>query len=234
MRSAFCWLLVSCTATAACMAEVPKPATVVVVVEQGRSAVDRQAAAAVERKAKEKEDRENELYPGTSITFGTGITRAALGDSPSVSDLGIAWTGRIVVGTKRWMGVEGAYLGSLRAVSSQAVGGDAGLMQNGLETLLRMNLGTMDFQPYAVAGLGWSRCALVTSGGDMVTDTRDDVVTMPIGVGVTVYLGRHNGSGSTLDFRLMYQTVLDEDFPEMMQLHDLDQWMASIQAGWEL
>jgi hypothetical protein len=237
MKPAPSWVPL-CGVLCACASTAPREPTIVVVVNQPASGkVDRQAveaaasAAAARSEKEERQARRSERKNGTSITIGSGLIRAHA--DGGAGDAGIAWTARLTVGTRDRFGFESAYLGSWRPLFGQ-VGSAGSLVQNGFEGVFRLNLGEGGFQPYAVAGAGWARYSVLNGVEEGMKSASDDVVTMPLGVGVSVYFGRRWDVASTIDFRLVHQLTFGEDLPEELRVGQLDQWIATLQAGWEL
>jgi hypothetical protein len=131
---------------------------------------------------------------GSAIMLGGGFEDFTQSVPKSTSTGGGSWNLRLAAGTRKFVGLEAAYVGSARNV--QVLGGPTNttLVSNGAEGALRINVpivaGLTLLEPFGFAGIGWqhynmSRAAVGTA--DIATT--DDVMTVPYGAGFMVSRG---------------------------------------------
>lgn len=122
---------------------------------------------------------------GVAVSVGAGVTDFAQADMREVTDPGGTWEVRLAAGTRLPIAFEAAYVGSAQAIDAAGLDPDAVLVGTGLEGGFRLDVLPDEVNPYFLAGIGWSRYALagVETGTSSVA-RRDDVLTLPFGVGV--------------------------------------------------
>ena len=99
---------------------------------------------------------------GLGFLAGGGYQDFSNSNMRDRTNAGGAWDIRFVAGTRSIIGVEGAYVGSARGFQSLGVtANNPTLISNGVEGNLRLNApitkGNSLFEPYAIAGVGWSQ-----------------------------------------------------------------------------
>jgi hypothetical protein len=162
---------------------------------------------------------------GTAVQAGGGIARFISSDPRASGGNGGYWDLRAVFGTRRFIGSELAYLGSVRPLSQD---GSPAMLGHGVEAAFRINSvfetprGWL-LEPFSFMGVGWTRFA--RTGG-----TGHHVLLVPVGMGVA--LGR---AGFLIDARLSYRPVLaGGELLTIDQGHtQLQSWMFGTVAGLE-
>jgi hypothetical protein len=168
---------------------------------------------------------------GLGLMAGGGV--AAFSDEAVSRSTGVAgtWNLRVTSGTRLPFAWEVAYLGGANDVTGPGLGDNDYMVCNTLEGSLRFNLPlrvgywTM-LEPFALAGMGWSRYNLVNSDpapGRM--DDVDDQLTVPLGVGLVF-----GYRGFTVEARGSYRFAFDD---EMFGGSDMGTWNASMSIGAE-
>lgn len=133
---------------------------------------------------------ENETWMhkvGAAILIGGGFERFTDGTLRAMTGDGGSWTARLVGGTRQFVGVEAAYVGSARSIS--ALGVNAGnLVSNGVEGTLRLNIplvrGATLLEPFGFVGIGWQHFNVTNNTVTSDVVGSDDVMTVPYGGGL--------------------------------------------------
>ena len=130
---------------------------------------------------------------GLALMAGGGFQDFANSEMRDRTNGGGAWDIRFIAGMRSIIGVEGAYVGSAHGFQSLGVSANnPTLISNGLEGNLRLNApiikGSSLFEPYAVAGVGWSQYHITNFNSNTQTlsdfnGTNDNVLTVPLGAG---------------------------------------------------
>lgn len=122
---------------------------------------------------------------GLSADVGGGVSTFVNQAMDEITDTGGAWTARVTVGTRSYIGGEVAYTGTANALRTLGVDDRAILLSNGVEGLLRVNAGVGDWQPYAVAGYSYRRFEVRnTASNTSAVANEDDDSSIPVGVGL--------------------------------------------------
>jgi hypothetical protein len=148
---------------------------------------------------------------GAAITVGGGIVGFTDDATNDRTDLGGGWEVRAVYGTRSYIAVEGAYVGSARSLSNVR---DTTLISNGAEAAVRFNLpmelGTEDMliEPFAIAGIGASEYIITGTNDETVSGfvDGDGIVTVPLGIGIA---GGYEGAW--VDTRVVFRPSFDAD-----------------------
>lgn len=162
--------------------------------------------------------------PRKSVTpFGLGVSLG--GGVQEYRDLGTAgaYDARMQIGTRTLFGVEIAYVGSAQRLGGA---GDASLLSNGAEALVRLNVpGVPIVRPFLFGGAAWDRYD-VTSNGVAAARMRgsDDVLATPYGGG----LARELAGGMLLDARFCWRPATHVD----MTAGSLDSWSLTARLGY--
>src|SRR5690606_30130434 len=97
---------------------------------------------------------------GSYFLVGAGATQFTDDDAKDAFDTGIAWSARLGLGSRSPLGIEVAYVGAMR----DAAIGNNDIMEHGAEGVLRLQFpyesGNMLIEPFALAGIGWSRLSI--------------------------------------------------------------------------
>lgn len=122
---------------------------------------------------------------GMSADVGGGVLKFVNQGLNEITDTGGSWTGRLVIGTRSYVGGEVAYIGTANQIRTLGLDDRAILLSNGVEGLLRVNAGIGDWQPYAVAGYTYRRFEVRNSESNTsaVADTDNDS-EIPVGIGL--------------------------------------------------
>jgi hypothetical protein len=130
---------------------------------------------------------------GMSVMAGGGVTDFTASAARDATRTGGSWDVRFAFGTRRWVGVEGSYIGGANGVHGLGpTNGNATLVRNGLEGSLRLNAPTYVrdtvLEPYFTAGFGWNgyRVLNVHDATSSVNATSSNTVSVPIAAGFSV------------------------------------------------
>jgi hypothetical protein len=171
---------------------------------------------------------------GFGVSIGAGVTDFAQGDMREVTDPGGTWEVRFAAGTRLPFAFEAAYVGSAQAIDAPGLDPDAVLFGTGLEGGVRFDVLPSEVNPYFLVGIGWGRYEL--AGVDTNTssvDRRDDVLTLPFGIGVDVKLDPF-----VLDARAIMRPTFDNELlPDRAEAGNptrLDSMSLLVRAGVEL
>ncbi len=143
---------------------------------------------------------------------GGGVS-AFTGDQMSkTTDTGGMWTARAISSTRTLLGAEAAYVGTAASVSALGLDTDnsAGIVSNGLEADLRLNLPMqikrVSVVPFGFGGVGWTRFDLVNHQVNTSSmSNADNAFTVPFGGGLMI-----GYQHLTLDARFTYRAQFDD------------------------
>jgi hypothetical protein len=175
---------------------------------------------------------------GTMLQVGAGATNFTENGPQAVTNPGMAWDVRAVLGSRSLIGLEGAYVGSLQDVEAPGLDNSAMLASNGVEGALRINapvtIGDGLVSPYGFGGIGYKRYSIAWDNGSTSASIAqyDDTLTLPVGVGLSAGL-----MGVTLDARATYrQTFMTEivgDSESSWDSTSLNHWQLGGGLGFE-
>jgi hypothetical protein len=173
---------------------------------------------------------------GVSIQGGAAVSDFTGRSSRGVTNVGGSWDVRAVLGTRRLLAVEGAYVGSLRSLTSPTLPvNSTNLIANGVEGDLRLNvpllLGEVLVEPFGFVGAGWSHYYLSNLGSGVVLSNTDNVGTIPAGAGLAVAHQRF-----LVEARFTYRSVFDDNqilLAGMGRALGLDNWNVGLMFGYE-
>jgi hypothetical protein len=136
------------------------------------------------------------------------------------------WTARMVFGTRSHFGGETAYVGSAQTVNTLGIQPGATIVGNGAQGGFRFNVLTGMFQPYAMAGIGWTHYTL----GNAQLTTSDvslngDVATFPLATGMAWRF-----DGLVLDSRVTFTPATSSG---LVRGTNLSTWAVQGHAGFE-
>jgi len=170
---------------------------------------------------------------GLSLSVGGGVmgfTDKTMRDTTSTGGL---WEARVGVLTNKWLGAEVAYQGGLQNIDALGLNSNARLLSTSLEADARVNFvqGRWGVQPYAFAGVGWTRYELnnVKTNLSDVND-QDDTVEIPLGVGLGM-----RSSGFLVDVRGSYRPTFDNELVPTDNSGDhaaMHSWQAALRLGY--
>ena len=222
--------------------------------DHARHAPDEDAMAETDRPTKAK--RKNRIAEGAAMltkfgglfTLGGGFGGFVESDLTAATGNQGTWEARAVIGTRSPVAVEAAYIGSAQNIDALGLSSNSGLVGNGLEGALRLNVPISQKQfakvgarrdipalvePYAFGGLGWKHYSLLNEGANTSNvQESDDIMTVPLGVGLALGLG-----GITVDGRFTYRHAFFSDLVgnETSSFGDasLNQWQLGANIGFE-
>lgn len=169
---------------------------------------------------------------GITLTAGGGVAGFTDPQMNDVVSEGGMWEARVAVGTRRYLSIEAAYIGSAQSIDALGLDTDAMLIGTGFEGALRANFMTGDIQPYVLAGVGWTRYSI--SNADVNTSDvagADTLMTIPVGAGLSYRIDQ-----IVLDARGVYRTATSEDLlprADSSENEEMHTWNALLQAGYE-
>jgi hypothetical protein len=170
---------------------------------------------------------------GVGLFVGGGVTDYTGSVARADTNTGGSWTGRVTLGTRSIVGLEGSYIGG--ANSLHALGGNATLVRNGIEGVLRINLPIMThdslLEPYIFGGAGWNGYRVTNYNSittASVTTGTDNTVSVPLGVGFTY--GYH---GFLADLRYTIRPTYDQSILVNQTSSALTNWDAGAMLGYE-
>ena len=102
---------------------------------------------------------------GMSLSAGMGVTGFSDDRIAALTNVGLGWDLRFLWGTRRPVGVEVGYAGTLRRAEAADLGENATLLSSELGSALRLQFGVDTWQPYVFVGLGWKRFELLDQAG---------------------------------------------------------------------
>jgi hypothetical protein len=180
----------------------------------------------------EAQARPHLLTPyGESLVVSGGVTKFFEDSISNLTDIGAFWEARLGFGTRLFVGLEGAYVGSARKI--RAPGVDSNLIGHGAEGDLRLNVpyssGDWLVEPFVFGGLGWTHFHI--NGMRATTGTlrpSDDILTVPVGAGLT--LGYDH---ILLEGRFTYRQTFNDDLVVFRGDGTLKSWAAGASIGLE-
>lgn len=191
-------------------------------------------ATAYDNRYVEKQYTEQRLAPkvGVGLLVGGGFQDFTGNNIRGVTGSAGYWNARVVLGTRQFVGFEGAYIGTAQDISALGLASNAMLISNGAEGALRVNVpianGRSLIEPFGFVGAGWSRFHVArsaTNTSDIATN--DDVLTVPYGAGLAL-----GYAGFMADARFTYRSTFYEDLLRTTG-GGLDNWSVGGQLGFE-
>lgn len=183
----------------------------------------------------EGEDRGLMSRFGIGLSVGGGVSDFVDDDTEGLTDVGGTWDARLILGTRSMVALEAAYIGSASNIEALGLDNDALLMSNGVEGLVRVNVGTFAVQPFVFGGAAWQRYSLVNEDFNTSSiENEDNVLAVPVGGGVSAYIP---GTRILVDGRFTYRAIFDENMFDLVRASanggDLDNWNVSARVGFE-
>jgi opacity protein-like surface antigen len=165
------------------------------------------------------DDGRGAILTGIGMTAEIGGGVGGFLDSRATTETTEAglWNARVSAGSRSHFGGELAYIGSAQTINALGTASNTHLIGNGLEGDFRFNFLTGMWQPYAVAGVGWTHYGIQNA----VTNTSDftdssNVVEFPLGAGVA---WRYRGF--VADGRLAFHPSAGSQLPMNLSTWDL-------------
>jgi hypothetical protein len=171
---------------------------------------------------------------GVGVTAGGGAGNYTNGTTQANTGTPGNWDIRVAVGTRTYVGVEGAYVGAAGSINGLGLAQSNTLVRNGFEGTLRLNLpitaqnGTL-LEPYIFGGLGWDHYRL--SNQPLFTadiNSNGNAMTVPAGGGFNI-----SYKGFMADARFEYRpTFFNTLFTDATNA-GLTNWTAGGAIGYE-
>lgn len=172
---------------------------------------------------------------GVAAMLGGGVGNFFNTDTRDMTGTAGAYGVRLTVGTRTYVAGEAAYHGTLQTISGQSGFSSPNLMSNTAEAVLRLNYPLIGLageasllEPFAFAGLGWTRFNVIDSNS---TSASDDNVIVPLGAG----LG-YGYKGLMVDARFTYRPIASAG--NVIKLPsgsnaELSSWVVGANLGYE-
>jgi hypothetical protein len=149
---------------------------------------------------------------GAAVMAGGGYEDFTNDGLQGMTSGGGTWDARAIAGMYQFVGLEAAYVGAARSIDTLGISSNAGLVSNGIEGALRVNIpvfirGRQLIEPFGFVGLGWQHYNLTnTNTNTSSVAGSDDVMTMPYGGGLAYAYGRF-----LADARFTYRQTYQND-----------------------
>jgi hypothetical protein len=145
---------------------------------------------------------------GIEAAVGLGAVGFINDGAQNVTGTGEQWDARLTFGSRSYVAVEAAYVGSIQSIDALGLDAGARLLGNGAEGTLRLNFTRARIQPYVFGGAGWTHYQL-NNTPTINTDVKgsDDIGTVPLGGGISARLGK----SFLVDVRGGYRYTYNED-----------------------
>jgi hypothetical protein len=169
---------------------------------------------------------------GMGFSLGGGVMDFTDSEARALTQVGGSWEARLLIGTHTPAALELAYVGSAQGMDVAGLDTDTFLVGNGGEGALRLQLPVTFVRPYALIGLGWIHYSLTNNEvNNTALEDSDDVLTVPMGLGITL----RAPFGGTFDVRGTFRAAYMDDlmtgiYGEQAQLHT---WNVDARLGWE-
>jgi hypothetical protein len=169
---------------------------------------------------------------GAGLLLGGGFEDFTNDSLRGMTSGGGYWNARAVAGTRQYVGVEAAYVGAARSINTLGISSNAGLVSNGVEGALRVNVplpqGRSLIEPFGFVGLGWQHYSLTNTNvnNSDIADS-DDVMTLPYGGGLEFSYGMFMA-----DARFTYRQTYRNDLLRTTG-GNLNNWGLGAQLGVE-
>ncbi len=173
---------------------------------------------------------------GAAIQVGGGVTNFFEQETRDQTGVGGYWDARLVLGHRQLVGIEAAYVGAAQDIRALGLDDDAGLVRNGLEADLRLNLpierGNFDLIPYVFGGLGWGNYNLVNEdfNTSSIQDS-DNVLVVPLGAGLNF-----GYKSFIVDGRFTYRPEFGDDLlgrDDVDEDQGLNNWSLAASVGYQ-
>lgn len=172
-----------------------------------------------------------------SVTAGGGVVGYSNDETNDFIDTGGAYQVRLQVGSRSMLGLELAYVGSANDIEALGLDPDATVLGNGVEGALRYNITVTKWQPYLLVGAAWKSYSVVNDNFNTsaTVNDSDGVFEVPLALGLTWHQAPAGENGLVADARLDYRLSAGNDLLGGANGGgpDLNNWVATLRAGWE-
>jgi hypothetical protein len=188
------------------------------------------------QKVAKKERKRNPWFDprDVSLTAGAGVTDFVASDIRSATEIGGAWDARLTIGTRSLVAFEAGYSGTYNKLQAASEGNGSVapyMVNNGVDSALRLNLLPYRVQPYIFTGIGYNRANVHNLDQNPAMAQRfnrtDDQALVPAGAGLALHLFKH----ASFDSRFTYRAILKEDLDRLRDAR-MDQWQVSGRFGY--
>ncbi|HEY4182102.1 MAG TPA: hypothetical protein VGM90_34905 [Kofleriaceae bacterium] len=170
---------------------------------------------------------------GVGFVLGGGVEGFTDHTMRTSTQTGGNWDVRAIFGTRQYLAVEAAYIGSAQGIDALGLDNSAVLVGNGVEGALRLNF-TKDqlVQPFVFAGAAWRRYDLKNASfNTSAVRSEDDVLEIPMGAGLAYHY-----RGLMFDARGEFRAATQEDLmPSLTNQGDsakMHRWGANLNVGY--
>jgi hypothetical protein len=130
---------------------------------------------------------------GSAVMLGGGFEDFTQSAPKAQTSGGGSWNLRLAAGTRQFVGLEAAYVGSAHSVNALGFSTNTTLVSNGLEGTFRLNVpvaaGLLLLEPFGFVGLGWQHYYMTKAVTTADVTRSDDVMTLPYGAGFMMAYG---------------------------------------------
>lgn len=170
---------------------------------------------------------------GIGVVLGGGVEGFTDHTMRNTTQTGGNWDVRAIFGTRQYLALEAAYIGSAQGIDALGLDNSAVLVGNGVEGALRLNF-TKDqlIQPFIFAGAAWRRYDLQNASfNTSAVRGEDDVLEIPMGAGLAYHY-----RGLMFDARGEFRAATNEDLmPSLTNQGDaakMHRWGANLNIGY--
>jgi hypothetical protein len=168
-----------------------------------------------------------------SMEIGGGVTNFMDSRLRDITSVGGNWTARLQLGTRSYVALELAYVGSAQNMNGLGLNNGASLIGNGADGDIRINiLPRFQFTPYVFGGVGWRHYSVNgTTFFDTNVSPHDNVLEVPVGAGVAYrYMGFV--ADARFDYRPTFETGLFNNVKGFSNI-EMTNWNVTARIGWE-
>jgi hypothetical protein len=154
---------------------------------------------------------------GWAAFVGGGFVDFTDSNLRSMTGGGGGWDARVVGGTRSYIGLEAAYVGSARSIDALGLAANSALVSNGFDGNLRVNIPIFKsaslIEPFGFVGLGYSRYSVTNYNNTVTSDvtSSDNIMTLPFGAGFA-----YGYRGFIADARFTYTSTFYNDLVRNM------------------
>jgi hypothetical protein len=172
---------------------------------------------------------------GVGLFVGGGVTDYTGSAARDQTSTGGSWTGRLTLGTRSIVGLEGSYIGGANTIHGFTNNNNATLIRNGIEGAVRINLplyvNQTLLEPYISGGVGWNDYRVTnynTAINASVSTGTDSTLSIPLAGGFT--FGYH---GFLADLRYTIRPTYDQQILINQSSSALTNWDVGGMVGYE-